>query len=116
MARILMGTMGMVGHVTPGLPLARKLVERGNQVWWYTTSKFQKKIEATGAVYLPMTLGYDFDDLDLSKAFPGRGDFKGIAQLKWDIKHVFADAMIGYTQDLEEIVGDIQPGVLLIDN
>jgi MGT family glycosyltransferase len=116
MAKILMGTMGMVGHVTPGLPIARKLIERGNQVWWYTTSKFQKKIESAGATYLPMTLGYDFDDLELDTAFPGRNNLKGIAQLKWDIKHVFADAIIGYTQDLEQFVAEIQPDVMLVDN
>ena len=116
MARILMGTMGMTGHVTPGLPIARKLVERGNQVWWYTTSKFQKKIEATGATFVSMTAGYDFDDLDLGKAFPGRNQLKGLAQLKWDIKHVFADSMVGYVRDLETIVHDFQPDVMLVDN
>jgi MGT family glycosyltransferase len=116
MARILMATMGMTGHVTPGLPIARKLVERGNQVWWYTTSKFQPKIEATGATYLPMNVGIDFDDLDLGEVFAGRNALKGITQLKWDIKHVFVDTMVGYIKDLETIVADLQPDLLLVDN
>ncbi|MEO8609100.1 MAG: glycosyltransferase [Chloroflexota bacterium] len=116
MAKILIGTMGMTGHITPGLPIARKLVERGNQVWWYTTSKFQKKIEATGAVYVPMKAGYDFDDLDLDAAFPGQENLKGLANLKFGIMHVFADGMIGHTQDLEEIARDIEPDVILVDN
>lgn len=116
MARILMATMGMTGHVTPGLPIARKLVERGNQVWWYTTSKFQPKIEATGAAYLPMNVGIDFDDLHLGEVFAGRGALKGIDQLKYDIKHVFIDTMLGYLKDLEAIIPDLQPDVILVDN
>jgi MGT family glycosyltransferase len=116
MANILIGTMGFTGHVNPGLPIAKKLVERGNKVWWYTTTKYQKKIEATGATFVPMKAGYDFDDADLDKAYPNRSKASGMEKLKYDIKHVFADAIIGHTEDLERIVREIQPDVLLGDN
>lgn len=116
MARILMGTMPFTGHVNPGLPIARKLVERGNQVWWYGGKKFRSKIEATGATFLEMKAGYDFDDADLDTAFPGRSALKGLAQLKFDIKHGFADAVPGNVKDLEAIIPEIQPDVLVVDN
>ncbi|MBF2066628.1 MAG: hypothetical protein IGS39_19730 [Calothrix sp. C42_A2020_038] len=35
MARFLIGTLPAVGHVNPALPIARKLIERGHEVWWY---------------------------------------------------------------------------------
>jgi MGT family glycosyltransferase len=116
MARILIGTMGFAGHVNPALPIARKLVERGNQVWWYATRKYQGKIEAAGATFVPMQAGYDFDDLDLDSAFPARKEANGLAKLKADIKHVFIDATIGHVQDLEAVIPDIQPDVILVDN
>lgn len=116
MATILLGTMPLVGHVNPGLPIARKLVERGHRVWWYTGKKFQNRIEATGANYLPMTAGFDFDDADMDAALPGRNQLKGLAQLKFDIKHGFADSVIGHLEDIDEIIPDIQPDVLLVDN
>src|SRR5688572_22840383 len=115
MAKILMGTMAFAGHVNPGLPIARKLVERGNQVWWYTGKKYQSKIEATGAKFLPMVAGYDFDDADLDSAFPGRNELAGLVKLKFDIKHAFVDAVPGHTQDLEMMAQDIQPDVILVD-
>lgn len=116
MARILMGSVPFTGHVNPGLPIARKLVERGNQVWWYTGQKYQRKVEAAGAAFLQMKAGYDFDDQDLDTAFPGRSALKGLAQLKFDVKHAFVDPMVGHVQDLEEIVQDIQPDVMVVDN
>lgn len=36
MARFLIGTVPVGGHVSPALPIARQLVERGHSVWWYT--------------------------------------------------------------------------------
>ena len=54
MSKFLIGTMPITGHVIPLLPVARKLVERGHEVWWYAGKKFQAKIETTGARYVPM--------------------------------------------------------------
>ena len=41
MSRILIGTMPFVGHVNPILAVARRLVERGHDVRWYTGSAFR---------------------------------------------------------------------------
>jgi MGT family glycosyltransferase len=116
MAKILMGTMAFAGHVTPGLPIARKLIERGNQVWWYTGKKYQNKVESSGAIFLPMNTGHDFDDSDLDSAFPGRQELAGLEKLKFDIKHAFVGAVPGHTEDLEKYTRDIQPDVILVDN
>jgi MGT family glycosyltransferase len=116
MAKIFIGTMAFAGHVTPGLPIARKLIERGNQVWWYTGKKYQSKVESSGATFLPMTAGYDFDDADLDSAFPGRQELAGLEKLKFDIKHAFVGAVPGHTEDLEKYTREIQPDVILVDN
>lgn len=116
MAKILIGTMAFAGHVNPGLPIARKLIERGNQVWWYTGKKYQSKVESSGAIFLPMVAGYDFDDADLDSAFPGRLGLVGLEKLKFDIKHAFVGAVPGHTEDLEKYTHDIQPDVILVDN
>jgi UDP:flavonoid glycosyltransferase YjiC (YdhE family) len=62
MARFLIGTIPLVGHVNPALPIARQLVERGHEVWWYTGKNFQSKVEATGARFVPIRTGLDFYD------------------------------------------------------
>ncbi len=116
MSRILMASMQYTGHVAPGLPLARKLVARGHEVHWYTGSKFQQKVEATGATYIPMSADNDYDDANLDAKFPQRSALKGIAQLKFDIKHVFADSAKGFVADLSAVIPDLQPDVMLVDS
>src|SRR3954463_9150561 len=100
MARFLMATMPMVGHVNPGLPIARRLVARGHEVRWYTGRRFQERIEATGARFAPKRAARDYDDRDLNAAFPERKKLSGINGLRHDLKHVFIDPIPGQMADL----------------
>lgn len=52
-AKFLICTISEIGHVSPALPIARELVDRGHQVYWYTSGKFQAKVESTGAHFTP---------------------------------------------------------------
>ncbi len=118
MARFLIGTMPLVGHVNPAFPIARKLIENGHDVCWYTGKLFQPKIEATGATYLPMTQAPDYSDPEVIKNLIAteRDKLKGLAQLKFDLKHVFIDAAIGQLADLTEVLQTFHPDVILADS
>src|SRR5690349_22767719 len=99
MARFLICTHPITGHVNPPLEIARKLVERGHEVRFYTGRKFQARVEATGAQFEPMRVAYDYDDADYNVAFPGRAKLQGINQIKFDFKQVFIAQMPGQEQD-----------------
>ncbi len=116
MAKFLIGTLPVVGHVTPFFPIARTLVERGNEVRWYTGSKFREKVEATGATYIPMQAGHDFDDSDLDVVFPERKPLNGKKALEFDIMHVFGDSALGHVQDLRAVVNAYPADVLFADS
>jgi len=103
MPRILIATASITGHVLPGLSIARELVARGHDVFWYTAKKFEERIASTGARYLPMHVNRDWDDADINGAFPGRAERKGIAQLKFDMMHVFIDPIPAQVADLESL-------------
>lgn len=113
MARFLIATMPFVSHINPSLPIARRLVERGHEVRWYTGRKFQSRVEATGAQFVPMQRAPDFDEDDLDAAFPARKGLDGVAQFKWSIKHIFMDPAPAQVQDLQEILKDYPADVLL---
>lgn len=115
MARFLIGTMPLTGHVNPGLPIARKLVERGHEVRWYTGRKFQGKIEATGAEYVPMETALDFDEYNLEPNFPGLAKLQGLAALKYGAKHLFLDAGPRQLTDYQKILNEFPADVLLSD-
>lgn len=115
MSRFLIATVPLIGHVNPGLPIARALLHKGHEVWWYSGKKFRTRIEATGARFVPMAAAYDYDDVDLDLAFPGRTNLRDFAQLKFDLKHIFTDPAPGQVQDLETVLSDFSPDVFLGD-
>lgn len=47
MARFLVGTLPVVGHINPILPIVRELVSRGHAVQWYTGEQFRLKVESS---------------------------------------------------------------------
>jgi MGT family glycosyltransferase len=110
MARFLIGTIPLVGHVNPALPIARQLVERGHEVWWYTGKNFRSKVEATGARYVPIRTALDcYDPNNIPK------NLQGVAHLKYAFKHSFADPAVGQVKDLTEILREFPADVLLSD-
>jgi UDP:flavonoid glycosyltransferase YjiC (YdhE family) len=117
MARFLIATIPLVGHVNPALPIARQLVERGHEVWWYTGKTLQSKIEATGARFLPIRTGMDFSDPNNvpDSLREKRKNLKGLAQFKFDFKHFFGDSAVGQVKDLTDILREFPADVLLSD-
>jgi len=107
MARILMATVSAAGHVAPGLGIARALVRRGHEVVWYTGRRYQASVEAAGARFVPMRAAREIDDGDLDGELPGRAAQKGgLAQLKFDMKHLFIEPISAQFEDLERILAE----------
>lgn len=102
MARFLIATIPVLGHVSPMVPIAQTLVSRGHEVWWYTGAFFQEKIVAVGAQFIPMQEGLDYSVVENVPAelATQRSQLKGLAQLKFDLEHFFIKAAVGYAKDL----------------
>lgn len=64
--------------MAPGVPIARELVKRGHEVWWYTGERFRDQVSETGTRYAPMKVARDFDDRDINAAFPDRAGLHGL--------------------------------------
>jgi UDP:flavonoid glycosyltransferase YjiC (YdhE family) len=78
MSKFLICTISVIGHVSPALPIARELVDRGHQVSWYTSGEFQAKVESTGAHFIPAG--------NISSEWMARRNaLQGVAQLKFDV-------------------------------
>jgi MGT family glycosyltransferase len=112
MAKFLICTISVIGHVSPALPIARKLVDRGHQVYWYTGSEFQAKVESTGAHFIPAV---NISPEWMAKWMARRNALQGVAQLKFDLKYGFIDAAVRQFKDLTEILRDFPADVILAD-
>jgi UDP:flavonoid glycosyltransferase YjiC (YdhE family) len=115
MARFLFATVPVLGHVNPGLPIARALIQRGHQVRWYTGQAFRGAVEATGAQYLPMNPQIDYDATNLDATYPGRKGLTGLAAMKWDLKHLFLDAIATQVAELRQLLRNVPADAIVTD-
>ncbi|MDB4974713.1 MAG: glycosyltransferase [Myxococcaceae bacterium] len=115
MARLLIATVPISGHVQPFVAVARALVARGHDVHWYTGQKYRDTVERTGAVFEPYRQAPEFDDQQMERSFPGRAQRAGLRQLKFDLIHVFGAACPGQLADLEQLAARLGPELLLSD-
>lgn len=89
MSSILICSSPVHGHVAPLLAVARHLVEHGHRVRFLTGSRFGEAVTRTGASFLPLPAGADYDDRELNAAFPGREGLSGAAGIRFDTEHMF---------------------------
>jgi UDP:flavonoid glycosyltransferase YjiC (YdhE family) len=118
MARFLVCTIPVIGHVTPAIPIVQKLVQNGHTVWWYTGIQFASKVEATGAKFVRMQEAMDYSDpLQISEEGAAiRSRLTGIKQLQFDLKYVFIDSAVGQLADLTAILTQFTADVVLADS
>ncbi|HWD38015.1 MAG TPA: glycosyltransferase [Fimbriimonas sp.] len=116
MAKFLFAPIPFTGHVAPGLPIARELIERGHSVRWYTTHRFKSAVEKIGATYLPMSMATELDEARLNEQFPERSSLKGLNQLRYDIKRVFIDQVPPMLEDVTKAYKEDPADVVVGDN
>ncbi|GGL20163.1 glycosyltransferase [Deinococcus radiotolerans] len=115
MARILIASQPIAGHVLPLAPVVRELRARGHAVRWYTGRKYAAHAEAAGAPWEPFVHARDYDDAAFGAAFPGRDERRGLRQLLFDVQHIFVGQIEGQLQDLRELARTWPHDVVLAD-
>lgn len=113
MAKVLIATLSIDGHVNPIIPVSRRLVDQGHEVRWYGGSGHQSKIEETGATYSPIKEALDFTQVRPQSRFPDGIAKEGIEGAKLYLKHVFFEPGIAQYSDIKEIVDEFEPDVII---
>ena len=115
MARILVTTHAITGHVRYAVPLVRELVAQGHEVLWYTGQLFEPLVAKAGARFAPITArtGFDFSKLDALQAAADRGS--GLSGLRATLRDVFVKPIPAFLEDLRELLDSFEPDVVLAD-
>lgn len=71
MAKYLLVSSPIGGHVAPVRAVGAALARQGHRVRALTGSRFRSQIEDAGMTFLPMPEQADYDDTDLNGSFPG---------------------------------------------
>ena len=114
MANLLIGTCPILGHVNPLVPIARTLVERGHRVLWCTGADFREKVEATGAAFSVMADGGIFSEPETGPLVD-RLKLTGLAQMKYDMKHLFVDQAKAQIPDLRRHLAEFPAELVIAD-
>jgi UDP:flavonoid glycosyltransferase YjiC (YdhE family) len=114
-ARFLVASQPITGHVLPAIPVVRALVRRGHDVWWYVGRKFRAQVDAAGAHFVEYGQAYDYDDRDYDAAFPGRSALAGLKQTRFDLLKLFIEQAGKQHHDLTAILARFPADVVLGD-
>ena len=115
MAKIIIATVPLTGHVNPALPIAKELVARGHQLLWYCGNDFQQPIEQTGASFRPYKRANHYNDTSISKKHLGTTKMGALRQGIYYFKTVFYGQMNLQCNDLEEILDSFAADLILTD-
>jgi UDP:flavonoid glycosyltransferase YjiC (YdhE family) len=108
MARYLLASSPIHGHVAPMTNIAASLVRAGHRVRFLTGAHFRKQIEAVGAQHVALPASVDYDARDLDAAFPGRTERSGLRKLTFDVRYTFAEPMRAQAEALWALL-DAEP-------
>jgi UDP:flavonoid glycosyltransferase YjiC (YdhE family) len=87
---IIIASIPIHGHAAPLLTVAKRFVERGDDVRFVTGESFADKVSATGATFVPLPAEADFGDQSAFERRPERAKLKGLKAAAYDFKHLFA--------------------------
>ena len=113
MSNILITSTPVVGHITPLLPVARELIDAGHRVRILTGARYREAVESTGATFVALPAGADYDDRDIDATFPGRVGLTGPAAIRYDMKAIFLAPMPAQAEALEAVLADEPVDVIL---
>ncbi len=116
MGRFLVMTGPYPGHLAPMIPIVQRLLECKHEVVWITGRNYQEKVEATGATFHPLPKDIDPGEVEAYDFYPKLKELKGVAQIKFWVKHVFLDAALREIETIDEVMADFPADVLLGDS
>lgn len=110
----------VASHAIPGHSLlmtgpARRLVERGHDVRWYTGESLRPTVERLGIELIPHRRAVEHTGTNLDELYPRRTKLKGPLQTRYDGKVLFADTVPDLFADLREIHEEWGYDVVLLD-
>jgi MGT family glycosyltransferase len=107
--------MPMAGHLRPGLPIARALLDAGHEVGWYSGAKYAPLVERVGARVFPMGADVDFDDTHVDEQVSGGTRKPGLRTLKRAILDLFIGPIPAWVAEIDAVLDEFRPDVVVAE-
>ncbi|AYF98150.1 glycosyltransferase [Protaetiibacter intestinalis] len=104
------------GHVTPLLAVTRHLIASGHRVRFLTGTRYRDAVEAAGAGWVPLPAEADYDDRDITAAFPGREGLSGPAGIRYDLREIFLRPGPAQLAAVDAAIAEERPDAVLVES
>jgi UDP:flavonoid glycosyltransferase YjiC (YdhE family) len=101
--------------VAPLLAIARRLVDDGHDVVFFTTQHYQDRVTAVGARFVPLAPEDDVHDLMVVDPAREASSRRGIRGLKEDLRRIFLDPLPGQFAGILEILCTFKADAIVAD-
>jgi len=115
--KILVATTPAAGHFNPLTGLAKYLSETGNEVRWYTSVDFKKKLDRMAIQHYPFKKAMNINFENLNTIFPERAALKStLKRMNFDMINLFANRSEECFLDIKEIYEEFAFDVVICDS
>ncbi len=101
--------------MAPLLAIARRLVDDGHDVVFFTTPHYRERVTAIGARFVPLAPEDDVHDLMVADPARGVSSRRGIRGLKEDLRRFFLDPLPGQFAGVLEILRTFTADAIVAD-
>ena len=115
MSKIIMLIEPADGHFNPFIPIIKSLVARGHEIVCITGSRFKQKVELLDAHFSPLPAQWDPGEQEAYDFFPELKNKKGLAQIKFYLKHIMYDQVPDVLASLQAVMQGFSADVVLCD-
>lgn len=91
-------------------------MQQGHRVRFLTGQRYADRVRATGAEFLALPAGADYDDTDMNVAFPGRMGKTGVAGIRWDVSNIFLAPAPAQIRAVDDAVAQEPVDAILVEN
>ncbi|QTI69299.1 glycosyltransferase [Gordonia polyisoprenivorans] len=115
MARILLCSTPLAGHVGPMTAVGHGMVERGHEVIMVTGSRFANHVTDAGLTMHPLAGIADFDERDPDSFLPDRDHHRGLALSRYQVENTFVRPLLDQAAAVNEVIDTGDIGAVLCD-
>jgi len=115
MSRIVMLVEPAEGHFNACVPIISKLVERQHQIVCITGRGFKQRVESLGGQFHPLSTQWDPAEQEIYEFFSELKQLKGLAQIKYYLKHIMFDQVPDVIAVLNEVLESFKADVIICD-
>jgi len=113
--KILLASLAVDGHFNPLTKIAVQLKHSGDDVRWYTGTRYAGRLADLGIVHYPFHRAIEHTPENLHELYPERARLTGPRAISFDAEKIFASNVGNFVDDLADIQAAFDFEVLVVD-